>query len=132
MAWNPLAILRQRFRAWMRQWLMGPEMVAEITAAAQRLHQLGAETDAKADTARRAVGLWVAVPGGRLELLLDKLSGCGFYIQMDLRPGKSLYQLYTPEGDRMAWGYDLRAMKRYGEQLAHERTEFDAAAGWHH
>lgn len=123
--------LRQRLHARLRHWLLGPELVAEITAAAQRLHELGAETDAKAAAERSPAGaIWAPVPGGRLELLLDKLSGCGFYIVLDTRPGHQLYTLYTPEGDRMAWGTELPAMKHYGERLAHERTEFDAAAGW--
>jgi hypothetical protein len=136
MALPPRPTLRQRLRAWLRHWLLGPELVAEITAAAQRLHQLGAETDAQTaarhSAASTAAAIWAAVPGGRLELVLDKLSGCGFSIVLDTRPGHQLYTLYTPEGDRMAWGTELPAMKAYGERLARERTEFDAAASWRH
>ncbi len=120
----------QMLRARLRQWLMGPELVAEIKAAAQRLNQLGAETDAQAAAARSAgadsgAGSWVALPGGRLELVAPQLSGCGFYITLDTRPGHAPYSLFTPEGDRIAWGHTLAFCKAHGERMAAERAEFD-------
>lgn len=128
--------IRQLISTRLRHWLLGPEFVAELQAAVQRLVDLGTQADAAA--AQLATGasatttaspLWVPVPAkskGRLELLMPQISACGFYIEMNPDPQRHLYQLYTPEGERMAWGCDLTAMKRYGERLARERAEFDA------
>ena len=70
--------------------------------------------------------VWVPVPGGRLELVMDKLSGCGFYIVLDPTPGQPLYRLHSPEGAPMYQGFDLPGLKAMGERYALERTEFDA------
>lgn len=126
--------LRKLISTRLRHWLMGPEFVAEIEAtvrhlAAQRMPGAAPAMSASPAADAATQPLWVPAPTkgqGRLELLMPQLSGCGFYIELNPDPRRNLYQLYTPEGDRMAWGHDLAAMKVYGERLARERTEFDA------
>lgn len=69
---------------------------------------------------------WHSLPGGRLEL-----GATGFYITINPGEPAKVYQGFTPEHLRIVCGPDLASMKRYLEQEARERAEFDPPnGGW--
>lgn len=67
---------------------------------------------------------WFPLPGGRIEL-----ADTGFYITLKPDEPGNVYQGFTPEGHRLVWGSDLKEMKRYLEDEARERAEFEPQNG---
>lgn len=64
---------------------------------------------------------WRTLPGQRLELVPS-----GYQIHLERAGGEVLYRLYTPEGQSAGWTCNgLQDLKRYGEQLARDRAEFE-------
>lgn len=66
---------------------------------------------------------WFPMPGNRLEY-----KATGFYVQLQADHPAAAYQLFTPEGHRVAYAPFLLQVQECGEKMAADREAFTPAA----
>lgn len=108
------------------QWAMKRKLKAKETTEAATLDETRTPQPLPAglDVQHKPASDWHSLPGGRIEL-----GATGFYITINPSDPPKIYQGFTPEHERIVYGRNLPEMKRYLEEEARERAEFDPPKG---